>query len=282
MTKADANNTTKVSAQFISCTNGQLFSLLYTPTHKHRIYANTAILYFPPFAEELNKSRRMVSLQAQRFCKVGYTVLIVDLFGTGDSEGDFAQVNWKIWQQNMCMAVRWLQDKGYEQLIFWSLRLGAFLAVQTAASMPVKVVKFIFWQPVVQGKMLLTQFLRLRMAADFISGNDKISPTDLRQQLYNGHNVEIAGYSISPDLAQTIDGLDFKTTKPRFGSKVFWLEILPSDARNVSPHNEGIIIEWGLENIEIEVNKVVGQPFWNSLEIVELPTLLELTAQHVL
>ena len=57
----------------------------------------------------------MVSLQAKQFCHKGYAVLIVDLFGTGDSEGDFGDANWEIWQNDMCVALRWLQDKGFSQ-----------------------------------------------------------------------------------------------------------------------------------------------------------------------
>ena len=67
-------------------------------------------MYFPPFAEELNKSRRMVSMQARQFCHTAYAVLIVDLFGTGDSEGNFGDTDWEILQNDMCVALRWLQD----------------------------------------------------------------------------------------------------------------------------------------------------------------------------
>jgi len=288
---AQADNTYNIIPQFISSTNGRLFSLFYRPTPEHTKHPKTAVLYFPPFAEELNKSRRMVALQAGQFCHAGYAVLIVDLFGTGDSEGDFGEANWEIWQKDMCVALSWLQDKGFNQFIFWGLRLGAIMALQTAALLSpktaVKVVKFIFWQPTVKGEMLLTQFLRLRMAADFLvtgnknSGNEKNTPSDIRQHLSNGQNVEIAGYSLSPTLAQTIDRLDLKTLKPTPSSKVVWLEIIPTKTRGLSPLNEDIVNEWCLEKIETKVVKIVGQPFWNSLEIIELPELLEATTLRV-
>ena len=291
MITAKADNTYNVTPQFISSTNGRLFSLFYRPTPEHTKHPKTAVLYFPPFAEELNKSRRMVALQAGQFCHAGYAVLIVDLFGTGDSEGDFGEANWEIWQKDMCVALSWLQDKGFNQFIFWGLRLGAIMALQTAALLSpktaVKVVKFIFWQPTVKGEVLLTQFLRLRMAADFlvignkIGAKEKNTPTDLRQELSKGHNVDIAGYAISPALAQTIDRLDLKAIKPTPGSKVVWLEILPTETRSLSPLSEDIVKQWCSENIETEIVKVVGQPFWNSLEIIELPELLDATIMRL-
>ena len=227
----------------------------------------------------------MVALQARQFSQAGYAVLIVDLFGSGDSEGDFGDASWEIWQQDMGVAIDWLQDKGFDQFIFWGLRLGAIMALQTAALLPKKttkkVVKYIFWQPTVQGEMLLTQFLRLRMAADFISGNTKVTPTELRQELSKGNNVNIAGYSISPALARTIDKLDLKNVKPAPGSKVVWLEILSIESRSLSKLSEEIVQQWRLENIETEVVNIVGKPFWNSLEINELPALLEATTMRL-
>jgi len=287
----DADQTYTVTPQFINSTHGRLFSLFYTPTKKTDVPANYAVLYFPPFAEELNKSRRMISLQAGRFSHSGYAVLVVDLFGTGDSEGDFSAASWEIWQQNMCAALAWLQDKGFDRFVFWSLRSGVFLAIQTAAFLLTKdsimVAKFLIWQPTAQGKMLMTQFLRLRMAADFIatgnnnSGNDNITPTAIRQEMSQGQHVDIAGYSISPALLQSMDKLDLKTLKPASGSNVVWFEILPTETRTISPNTKGIVTDWRSENITIEIVTIVGKPFWNSLEITELPQLLEATMQQL-
>jgi hypothetical protein len=47
----------------------------------------------PPFAEEMNKSRRMIAEVGRRLEGSGVGMLLVDLFGTGDSEGEFAQAD---------------------------------------------------------------------------------------------------------------------------------------------------------------------------------------------
>ena len=44
-----------------------------------------SILYVHPFAEEMNKSRRMAALQAHGLAQAGYAVLQVDLRGCGES-----------------------------------------------------------------------------------------------------------------------------------------------------------------------------------------------------
>jgi alpha/beta superfamily hydrolase len=42
-------------------------------------------------AEELNKSRHVAAAQARAFAAAGYSVLQIDLYGCGDSSGDFGE-----------------------------------------------------------------------------------------------------------------------------------------------------------------------------------------------
>ena len=66
--------------------NGQRFCLFH---RAHGDVTKGSILYIHPFAEEMNKSRRMAALQARALAKAGYAVLQLDLLGCGDSSGDF-------------------------------------------------------------------------------------------------------------------------------------------------------------------------------------------------
>src|SRR5689334_9630124 len=59
-----------------------------------------AVLVLPPFAEELNKCRPMLAAQARALAAAGLDVLLVDLFGTGDSDGEFVEARWERWQQD--------------------------------------------------------------------------------------------------------------------------------------------------------------------------------------
>ncbi len=55
----------------------------------------------PPFAEEMNKCRRMMALTAYALQAAGLDVLFVDLFGTGDSGGDFADGSLEVWRSDL-------------------------------------------------------------------------------------------------------------------------------------------------------------------------------------
>jgi len=62
------------------------YGLYYAPAGRCR----GAYQYVAPFAEEMNKARRMAALQARAMSAAGYAVLCLDLHGCGDSAGDFA------------------------------------------------------------------------------------------------------------------------------------------------------------------------------------------------
>jgi alpha/beta superfamily hydrolase len=85
---------------FIAGHGGQLFALHF-PSEKP---SGRALLVLPPFAEELNKTRRMLSLAARALQNAGHEVLLVDLYGTGDSAGDFADASFRGWSADLQAA----------------------------------------------------------------------------------------------------------------------------------------------------------------------------------
>ena len=99
---------------------GQRFCLLTTPAEPR-----ATVVYVHPFAEEMNKSRRMVALQARAFAAAGIAVLQIDLFGCGDSCGDFASARWDQWLRDLTVAADWLAERGNGPMQLWGLRLGA-------------------------------------------------------------------------------------------------------------------------------------------------------------
>ena len=74
---------------FLPGSAGQLFCVYRGPADAMQP-PETGVLYVPPFADEMNKARRQAAVQSHALALQGYGVLSVDLFGTGDSEGEFA------------------------------------------------------------------------------------------------------------------------------------------------------------------------------------------------
>ncbi len=261
---------------FIPSRTGSLFSIFY-PTADKPI--TKAIIHIPAFAEEMNKSRRMVALQARAFAAQGHAVLVLDLFGTGDSAGEFAEATWSVWLQNIAVAVEWLKEQGAESIALWGLRTGALLAMDFADKNQYKIERLIAWQPVLNGDTFITQFLRLRVAAAAMDSNAPQEKTsELKQQLLEGITIEVAGYSLNPDLVAPMLGLQANNLNLTNIKNLALFEVVPSKDRGISMVNAAFIESLQSKNQTASAKAVVDNIFWSTQEIIDAPTLLAETS----
>jgi len=259
---------------FLPGSAGKLFALHLRPAGPE--VPSKGILFFPPFAEEMNKSRRMVSLQARRMVAMGYQVLLLDMYGTGDSEGDFVDARWECWRTDMIRAARWLQNNGVQRLTLWGLRLGAVLAMEIESEFRQAINGVLFWQPVIKGETYLTQFLRLRVAGAMVSGGDKLTTRDLRKIFYSGDRVEISGYTVHPELAIAIDRATIDDRIAETPAPIACFQITPSGMPTA-------VGKWlaelrGPTDYAIHVAAMTGERYWQSAEIAVVDDLLQLSS----
>jgi exosortase A-associated hydrolase 2 len=256
---------------FLPSTEGQRFCLFHPAAEAS---ARGAVLYIHPFAEEMNKSRRMAALQSRALAAAGYDVLQIDLLGCGDSSGDFADATWQVWREDVLAGCRCLRERSPAPLILWGLRAGCLLAAEVAAKLT-ESTDFIFWQPVVAGKQHWQQFMRLKMAGEMASGQAKAVGEQLRQQLAAGQSVEIAGYGVAPALAA---GLEQAELKPPAGSgRVIWLETSLRDEATLAPVAQKRIAQWQAAGYSVDARIARGPAFWQTSEIEDAPELIAAT-----
>ncbi|URI10267.1 hydrolase 2, exosortase A system-associated [Aquincola tertiaricarbonis] len=237
--------------------------------------ARGAVLYLHPFAEEMNKSRRMVALQARALARLGYAVLCIDLHGCGDSAGDLADASWAGWVADALAGAHWLQARHPGlPLTLWGLRTGALLAGAVAAALPAPS-RLLLWQPVTAGKQALQQFLRLQTAADLIDGKQQGAAAALRQQLAAGQTVEVAGYRLPAAVAQ---GLEAATLVPGAGvDSLLWLEVSSRAEPALTPASTLALNKWRAAGVPVQSAAVRGPAFWQTVEIEDAPALIEAT-----
>jgi len=260
--------------------DGQRFCLFY-PAQGNSIRG--LVLYIHPFAEEMNKARRMAALQARALAQAGYAVLQIDLLGCGDSSGDFGEATWKNWVRDVVQGCQWLQQKSATQnrdpsnapLWLWGVRAGCLLAVE-AASQFNEACNFLFWQPSASGKLLLQQFLRLKVAGDMMGGQAKSIMEGMRQQLASGSAVEISGYQLSSELAI---GLEQAALLPPANQgqtqRLEWFEVSPRENACLSLVSSNTITQWQQAGFAVRSHTVPGPAFWQTSEIEEVPALIE-------
>lgn len=243
------------------------------------------VVYVHPFAEEMNKSRRMAAMQARALAAAGFSVLQIDLHGCGDSSGDFGDASWQGWIDDVVLAVAWLRDRDVAHaqapLWLWGLRAGCLLAAEAAAHVS-EACNFLFWQPATAGKLLLQQFLRLKLASDMLSGNSKGLMDAMHQQLSQNQSLEIAGYTLAPALAT---GLEQSRLTPQHAAptyRVEWFEVSSRDDAPLSPVAMQAQARWTDASYQLRSHSVQGPSFWQTTEIEDAPNLIAATTAALL
>ena len=256
---------------FLQRGSRQLFCLHHAPAGASR----GAVVHVPAFAEEMNKSRRMASLQARALAAQGWHVLQLDFLGTGDSEGDFGDATWADWMDDVAEARRWLAAAAGHEPWLWGLRLGALLA---SASVQARAAPgLLLWQPVLSGKQHLQQFLRLKAGAEWLAaGREAEAQAKPMEQLTAGQTVEVAGYALNPALALPIAAATL--VLPPGLARLVWFEVSPRADATLAPASVRVLAPWR-EGGRLTAAMVQGSSFWQALEIETVPALVDAGVQ---
>ena len=252
---------------------GNRFCLLLEPPET--VASRGAVLFVHAFAEEMNNSRRVAAVQARTLADAGWTVLLIDLFGCGDSSGDFGEATWPRWLADVLEAADWLRKRTHHQPVLWGMRAGCLLVCQ-AASRIAPVPALLLWQPVVSGKQYLQQFLRLKVAQQIVAatGEQFTGTAELRQRLTAGETLEIAGYALSAALATELERAELQP--PSTATRVVWVEI--SRGSDLSPATQKNVQRWRDAGNEVKPHVVAASAFWQIPGIGECPSLVETTS----
>lgn len=235
------------------------------------------IVFFAPFAEELNRTRKMATLLAEALAPHGIATLIFDYSCTGDSTGRFSAAGWDNWIDDGVAAIAWLAAKTGKPITPVGLRLGAALALLSAARTPDTIASTILWQPVTNGSVAMNQFLRIRIAAAMSSGQGGETTKELRSRLSAGETLEVAGYDLNPALVAGIDGVSLGALAPSFGSAHSWMEISSEEEGETTPASQAVMEKWRNAGVNVSARTVQGEPFWSTQEMAIAPALIQAT-----
>ena len=235
------------------------------------------VLLLPPFAEEMNRSRHVLTAIARLAQQADHQVLLPDLYGTGDSAGDFADASLDIWRADIDATLARMDSSLPLHVI--ALRAGALLTVDLIARHAVRTLSLI--QPLHDGRQLINQMLRLRLAAGLMGSGEKETAGGLREQLAAGDCLEIAGYRLSPLLVDGIESLRLTDADLSTVERVHWTEIVPQPDRPMLPVSQRVIAAWEAKGVVVESAVVVCDQFWATQEIAYCPSLLQQLAPHL-
>jgi uncharacterized protein len=205
-----------------------------------------ALLYLQAPGEELNHSRAAAARLAERLAACGWAVLLLDLPGCGDSEGELHDDSWTQWQQDAAAALAWLRVHSGRQPWLAGLRASALLA----ASLPLSSNPLLLWHPPTSGAAMARQLHR-QMRLSLRSGDGPTWP---------------------PRLLQTLEALPWPP--PDGGGRTLRCVEASTDGQ-AGAHQAALQQAWQEAGWSLQVRTVVQAPFWATPEPVTADAFVE-------
>ena len=265
-----------ISAEFVGPPGRRILVLGQSPAGA--AVRGGSVLVVPPFGEEMNKSRHLIADATRRLCDAGLASYLPDLHGTGDSEGGFRDASVELWLEDLATTCRYAQAAGRPVCAILAVRLGCALAVTATrrGALPA-VAASVWWQPVLDGKRFLQQFLRLRVAAAGMRGGEQETVESLRAKSAAGESLEVAGYELSPFLVQGLEALSVDGLPAQAGD-LLWIEVVRNEGDAPQLPSTRFLDRTRAAGANVAVATLASEPFWGATELVRLPRLAELTA----
>lgn len=255
-----------------------LCGVLYRPERQ----AFWGLVMCPPLFEERKSAQRVMVEAARAFAAAGGAVLRFDYRGCGDSSGDFAAFSCADWRADIGVACRFLAERTpVESLGLLGLRLGASLALETAAAHPGLARFLVLWEPLVDGRKYLDQELRRKLVNDMVTfGRSQTTRASLLKDLEAGRTIDFDGYALSPRLAADLTAIDLLNSAWPASNKALLVRI--SRAGEAGPDLTRLRQTLAAAGTAVESIPAEEDPFWNLVGLVESPTLIRKTREWFL
>jgi len=186
---------------FFPSGGAQLYGFLEAPRDRMRA---TGVLFVHGAFEERQDAHLVMRDAGERLASAGFATMRFDLFGHGDSDGEFCEATLSRWIDDTHEAARELLERsGCTRVALVGLRAGALVAAGAAArAMPdVSLDRLVLWQPVIDGRTYMMDVLRAFLAGEMtVHRRTKATRESLVARMREGHDINVNGYHLSPAL----------------------------------------------------------------------------------
>lgn len=261
------NSTYQVS--FINGLRGSLAVSKWSPSAA----SDQLIVCIQPFAEELNRCRRVFAQTAQRLANNGFHVWMPDFYGTGDSDGDFADIDFELWLKDLSSI---LISSNFHNISFISCRFGVqLLSAFLKENYNFNVERIVLWQPQWDIALFWKQQWRLSVLSG-INNESKTSIPALRQLELSGF-VDIQGYQIPFGFNQYTSALN-ENLSGFSRCPILWIECQASELLSQSVSARlNVLQHLSCHNVDFVTLPVSA--FWLTQEPLEIEPLVDITVR---
>ena len=235
----------------------RLFGVLDGPSQNPR----GGLVFCPPFGDEAVATYAALARWSKELAARDFAVLRFHPYGTGESDGTFADFNLQGALRDVSAAVSCLATRtGLERVGLFGARFGGFLAAQAALEMPPEFL--ILWSPITNPRQYFRDLLRMRLTADLIHlGADRVGLTTqgMTEEFKAGRSVDVLGNEFSPEFYQQMTaGPLWPVQAP--SPKVLWLSRL-AEKGQCSP----LAQKWADSGRAVDMQFLPEAPFWEEL-----------------
>lgn len=250
--------------------HGRRFGLWVLPGRGVRLLGS--VLAVQPFGDEASLSRRVIVAQALRLAARGWGTLVLDLHGTGDSDGDSADATLATWRSDLLRASRLARSRVPGMHVLWGTRMGALLVADVLPAIESRVDGVVLWQPPRSGEAALDALLRLgRVGAVARASSAPAGSTTGPAGPADAGFVDLGGYRLRDSLVNELVALKPSAPQPspsRLPCAVLalWLRRSAGAMPAASPDAEEFAREWVAQGYPADARTVAAAPFWSSME----------------
>ena len=255
----------------------RLSGFLFLPESDIRKTIGFVVIH--PFAEEKKSSHRTLVELSRELYKKGFPVLMFDLRGCGDSEGNFVSAQLSDWIRDIDKAMNILKiHTQLHKVGIIGLRLGAYLSLCYASLNP-SISEYIWIEPVLKPVDYLRKTLRHKLMKELCTeGRITSTRDDLLQNLQQNSSIDFDGYEIGSGLYH-----DFVTEQEK--------KIIEDKLKNIT---EGLVVSVSMNGKEtktiqeirtlkpeLNYETVQMELFWNKVEDVDNEKLISIICDYL-
>lgn len=234
-----------------------------------------AVVVLPPFAEEMNKCRHLLTQLMRQLAAAEYDCFLPDHYGTGDSEGDLDSTTVDIWRSDLYQLLQLIAKQGYSSVSFVAVRFGTLQLFDLLQrhSLPLPLKHLVLWQPMFDVAKFWQQFLRIKVA-ESITLATPLTQAQLEQQLQQGHGFDVAGYPVSPAFFLSVMQMQYQFPPTLQQQTVHWCDTSDNGKLSLATQRK---IEQLSPYCQLNVCSVPSAPYWQATELVPAAELIRQT-----
>lgn len=248
-------------AFFLKNRDYQLRAFIHLPAQTN---FSKGLIFCHPYGEEKQESYRVFVNLARQVARRGVAVLRFDLFGTGDSEGEWEEATVSHWLSDITAAIDWLRADGrLETLGLLGLRFGGTLASLVAEND--NSIRFlVLLNPIVNVEAYIYDSLRSNLSTQMVLYKKiKLNREQLLSKLMEGERINLDGYLLTKEFYESAKQINLLRDIKNFRGKCLIVELSGEKSVKQNPELLSLHSVYLKNNSNATRISLSIHPFWN-------------------